>query len=158
MPRLRLAATTILAATAVLAPSYAAASPPVFERFEINDPLAPDPFLTDVCGFPVQSGATGQATFREITTEQTPLLSVFSIGVVVTVVGPGGTARFTDAGSDRAYQTDDGIVLRITGSIPSAGVKGQIIIHFNDPDDPNDDEVIVRGGEFDFQRLCRRID
>lgn len=158
MLHLRLAATTVLAATAVLAPSYAAASPPVFERIEIDDPLAPDPFLTDICGFPVQSGTTGRVTFREITTEQTPLLSVFSIGVVVTVVGPGGTARFTDAGSDRVYQTGEGIVLRISGSIPTDGIKGQIIVRFNDPDDPNDDEVIVRGGEFDFQRLCRRID
>ena len=158
MLRLRLAATTVLAVTAVLAPSYATASPPVFERIEVNDPPTPDPFLTDVCGFPVQSGATGQATFREITTEQGPLLSVLSVAVVVTVVGPGGTSRFIDAGSAREYQTDDGIVVRIAGSVPGGGVKGQIIIHLNDPDDPNDDEVIVRGGEFDFQRLCRRID
>jgi len=85
-------------------------------------------------------------------------MDIVAPGVVVTVSGPGGTARFADAGSDRLFETGDGFVLHVNGSIPGGGVKGHIVDDLDDLDDLDDDVVVVRGSDFGFERLCRRID
>ena len=115
--RLAVSVAGLLAVGALVAPGALAAKP-TFERIAIDETFA-DEFLTEACGFPVETRLFGHVTVRTFDTREKGVTTVTSINIGATATANGREFRFRDVGSDVTRITPDGVViLSITGQVP----------------------------------------
>jgi hypothetical protein len=101
-----------------LAATAAAAQAPVKETITIDETV-PDPFLTEACGVPVTTTATGHLTV--FTFPDRPVgpqeLTTVNVGLVATAGD--NQIRFRDVGIDLLRVQPDGtVILSIVGQVP----------------------------------------
>jgi hypothetical protein len=110
-----LAATTAVAA--VLA-AGAAAAPPTIERIEVDESF-PDDFLTEACGVPVTTTATGHVIMRTFSGEGTGAVELNTLNISLTAAAGDNVYRFRDVGADLVRVEPDGTaILMIVGQVP----------------------------------------
>ncbi|MGY1696705.1 hypothetical protein ACI780_17540 [Geodermatophilus sp. SYSU D00814] len=140
-------AAAVLALVAVPAAPALAAPPQVFP---IEDEFADD-FLTEECGVPVTTTATGQARLREFQ-RASGVVSVFTINVGLVATSEYGSVRFRDVGADLVRIEPDG-----TGYVQ---VSGQVPFDYNGVVryDLETGEVVFQGGRPEStDRVCARL-
>ena len=129
MSRMRLARNAAaLAGVAVLAMTASApAAKPTIERIVINEEFA-DVFLTQACGVPVRTTATGRVTIRTFG-EGSPNAEVSTANIRLVATGPGGSYRFRDVGANRVRIEENGdVILTLTGQLPFQ-FTGRLVIN-----------------------------
>ena len=129
MSRMRLARNAAaLAGVAALAMTASApAAKPTIERIVINEEFA-DEFLTEACGVPVTTTATGRITIRTFG-EGSPNAEVSTANVRLVATGPGGSFRFRDVGANRVRIDENGdVILTLTGQLPF-DFTGRLVIN-----------------------------
>jgi hypothetical protein len=105
--------------TVTLAATAAAAQAPVKEIITIDERDVPDPFLTEACGVPVTTTATGRITV--FTFPDRPVgpqnLTTFNIALVATAGD--NQIRFRDVGIDLLRVQPDGtVIFSMVGQVP----------------------------------------
>ncbi|MGH3013979.1 MAG: hypothetical protein ACRDOP_12940 [Gaiellaceae bacterium] len=102
---------------AVLAAGAAAAKPTI-ERFDVDESF-PDDFLTEACGVPVTTTATGHVILRTFPGEGTGVVELRTINVGLAARAGDNVYRFRDVGADLVRVEPDGTaILMITGQVP----------------------------------------
>jgi hypothetical protein len=115
--RLAVSVAGLLAVGALVAPGALAAKP-TFERIAVDETF-PDEFLTEECGFPVETTAFGHITMRTFDTGDKGVTEVVSVNVGLTATANGREFRFRDVGSDVERITPEGeVILSVTGQLP----------------------------------------
>ena len=110
-----LAATMTVAA--VLA-AGAAAAPPTIERIEVDESF-PDDFLTEACGVPVTTTATGHVIMRTFPGEGTGAVELNTLNISLAARAGDNVYRFRDVGADLVRVEPDGTaILMIVGQVP----------------------------------------
>jgi hypothetical protein len=112
--------TVVVFATVVMcgvAVAPALAGQPTITR-ETVDETFEDEFLTEECGVPVETRATGHQITRTFTDGKGRLIEVFTINVTLTATSEFGTFRFKDVGADVTRITKNGVVHQIIGQLP----------------------------------------
>lgn len=106
----------ILAAAAVVA--SASAAKPTFERITIDE-IAEDEFLSEACGVPVTTQATGHILIRTFEGEGAGPAEVLTVNVALTAMAGENVYRFRDVGADVTRITPDGTaIVMIIGQLP----------------------------------------
>jgi hypothetical protein len=107
----------ILVTLAALAPG-AMAGKPTIQRFTVDETFA-DEFLTEACGVPVTTHASGHITVRTFSGGGTGPAEIRTLNVAVTAMAGDNTYRFRDVGADHVQVKPDGSeILMIIGQIP----------------------------------------
>ena len=100
----------------VLGATAAAAQAPVKEVIQIDDTFD-DEFLTEECGVPVTTTATGRITF--FTVDGVVLQDLTTLNVSFVATAGDNQARFRDVGIDQLRVQPDGtVILSIMGQVP----------------------------------------
>lgn len=104
----------------------AAGAQPEITR-EVVDETFSDPFLAEVCGFPVTVSLSGHTIVRTwLDAGDNPVRDVFTIRVHGSFSAGGQTLRFTDAGMDTAtYLDNGGVQIALHGNLGLTTAKGQ---------------------------------
>jgi hypothetical protein len=103
--------------TVVLGATGAAAQAPVKEVIPIDDEFA-DEFLTEECGVPVTTTATGRITIFTFP-DGTVLQDLTTVNVSFVATAGDNQARFRDVGIDQVRVQPDGtLILSIVGQVP----------------------------------------
>lgn len=105
----------VLSCAAAIAPGSLGAPPTI--THETIDVTFEDEFLTDFCGVPVESHATGKVTIREYE-EGGRLVAGATVNVTIVSTSDFGTVRFRDVGADLTRVTKDGLVHQVIGKLP----------------------------------------
>jgi hypothetical protein len=106
-----------MAVAAVLA-GGAAAAPPTIERIEVDESF-PDDFLTEACGVPVTTTATGHVIMRTFPDEGTGAVELNTLNISLTAAAGDNVYRFRDVGADLVRVEPDGTaILMIVGQVP----------------------------------------
>jgi hypothetical protein len=115
----RIACAAALATTAVTTASPALAQePPVIERIQIEETF-PDEFLTEVCGVPVTTTASGRITTISFSGDGTGPIELRTLNIALAASSGDNTYRFRDVGADLVRIEPDGTaVLSIIGQVP----------------------------------------
>jgi hypothetical protein len=110
-----LAATVTVAA--VLAAGAAAAKPTI-ERFEVDETFVDD-FLTEACGVPVTTTATGHVILRTFSGDGAGPVELRTLNIALTASAGDNVYRFRDVGADLVRVEPDGsAILMIVGQVP----------------------------------------
>ena len=134
----------------VLGATGAAAQAPVKEVIPIDDEFQ-DEFLTEACGVPVTTTATGRITI--FTRPDGVVLQELSTVSISFVASAGDNqARFRDVGIDQVRVQPDGtVIMSIVGQVPF-DFTGVLKIN------PETGEVILEPHhEVDTTRVCERL-
>jgi hypothetical protein len=112
-----------------LAPS-ASATPPTFERINVNETFF-DQDLSDECGFDVTVHEQGHVTIREFSGKRAEDVLV-TLNIAVTVTGrTGNSVTVRNVGKDLTKVQPDGtVVLKASGQSPFA-FKGVLKVNLN---------------------------
>ena len=134
----------------VLGATAAAAQAPVKEVIQVDDEFA-DEFLTEECGVPVTTTATGRVTIFTFP-DGVVLEDMTTLNVSLVATAGDNQARFRDVGIDQVRVQPDGtVILSIVGQVPF-GFTGVLKIN------PETDEVILEPHhEVDTTRVCERL-
>jgi hypothetical protein len=101
----------------VLGATAAAAQAPVKEVIQIDDTFD-DEFLSEECGVPVTTTATGQITFFT-SSDGVVLQNLTTLNVSFVATAGDNQVRFRDVGGDQLRVQPDGtVILSITGQVP----------------------------------------
>lgn len=135
----------------VLWATAAAAQAPEREVIEVDVTLDPDEFLSEECGVPVTTTATGQVTIFTFP-DGTVLQDLSTVNVSVVATAGDNEARFRDVGIDQVRVAPDGtVILSIVGQVPFE-FTGVLKIN------PETDEVILEPHhEVDTTRVCAQL-
>ncbi|HEU6444330.1 MAG TPA: hypothetical protein VFL61_04660 [Gaiellaceae bacterium] len=107
----------ILVVAAALVPG-ALAGKPTFERITVDETFADD-FLTDACGVPVTTHASGHVTVRTFSGGGTGPADITTLNIGLTATSGDNTYRFRDVGADHVQIAPDGTeIVMIIGQIP----------------------------------------
>lgn len=107
----------ILVVAAALVPG-ALAGKPTFERITVDETFADD-FLTDACGVPVTTHASGHVTVRTFSGGGTGPAEITTLNIGLTATSGDNTYRFRDVGADHVQIAPDGTeIVMIIGQIP----------------------------------------
>jgi hypothetical protein len=122
MIRQRLTGVTLLALlvlTAFAAPAAVAGKgKPEIERIHVDETF-PDEFLTEACGVPVTTHAEGLLIIRTFPDDQTGLVEVTTVNLVLTATSGDNSYTFRDVGADLIRIEPDGTaVLMVIGQVP----------------------------------------
>lgn len=158
MRRIRLAVLGGVLSLAVAAP--VAGAQPEFSR-EVVDARFQDPFLSEICGFPVTVSVSGHTILRSwLDADGNPVRDVFTIRVHGSFSAGGQTLRFTDAGMDTAtFLGGGGIQIGIHGNLglvtakghgPILGATGRIVFTDVPVLDENGNPVLDENGDPTF--------
>jgi hypothetical protein len=102
----------------LLLPTLALAAGPTTERVPIDETFD-DEFLSEVCGVPVVTTATGSFTIRSFERDETGAIVVFTVNIGLTATSPYGIAKFRDVGADIYRIGSDGsLTALIAGQVP----------------------------------------
>lgn len=114
----RVCAVAVLALGAALTSPPATAAPPQIDRENVDD-VFDDELLTEECGVPVETRATGQIANLAFDEDGTGVVNVFTINITLTATSGDNTVRFKDVGADVVKVLPDGtLVLAIIGQVP----------------------------------------
>ena len=106
-----------MAVAAVLA-GGAAAAPPTIERIEVDESF-PDDFLTEACGVPVTTTATGHVIMRTFPGEGTGAVELNTLNLSLAARAGDNVYRFRDVGADLVrVEPDATAILLIVGQVP----------------------------------------
>ena len=135
--------------TVVLGATAAAAQAPVKEVIQVNETFA-DEFLTEECGVPVTTTATGRVTV--FTFNGTVLQEMTTLNISLVATAGDNQARFRDVGIDQVRVQPDGtVILSIIGQVPFE-FTGVMKINLDTG------EVILEPQHFaDIPRLCELL-
>jgi hypothetical protein len=134
----------------VLGATAAAAQAPVKEVIQVNDTFA-DEFLSEECGVPVTTTATGRVTIFAFP-DGTVLQEMTTLNISLVATAGDNQARFRDVGIDQVRVQPDGtVILSIVGQVPF-DFTGVLKIN------PETDEVILEPHhDVDTTRVCERL-
>lgn len=106
-----------LALAAVVAPG-ATAGKPTIERFDVDE-MAPDDFLTEICGVDVTTHAKGHVILRTFSGGGTGPVELRTLNIRLTATADGNSYVFRDVGADLTRVEPDGTaILMIIGQVP----------------------------------------
>ena len=119
------------------------------EVIQVNETFQ-DEFLTEACGVPVTTTATGRVTV--FTFDGTVLQNMTTLNISLVATAGDNQARFRDVGIDQVRVQPDGtVILSIVGQVPFE-FTGVLKIN------PETDEVILEPHhEVDTTRVCERL-
>jgi hypothetical protein len=101
----------------LLGATAAAAQKPVKEVIQVNESFADDD-LTDACGVPVTTTATGRVTIFTFPNGQV-LQEMTTLNISLVATAGDNQARFRDVGIDQVRMQPDGtLILSIVGQVP----------------------------------------
>ena len=133
----------------VLGATAAAAQKPVKEVIPVNDTFADD-FLTEECGVPVTTTATGRVTVFTFDGKVLQDLTTLNISLVATAGD--NQARFRDVGIDQVRVQPDGtVILSIVGQVPFE-FTGVMKINLE-----TGEVILEPHHEVDTTRVCERL-
>ena len=153
MTRRRTARAAVAIATAVLLAGggSALAGKPTIERIPLDGTFL-DEFLTEACGVEIMTTERGHVAIR--TFEDARHVEVFTINATLTAVGPGGTIRFKDVGSDLTRIDENGdLITSIHGQVPF-DFNGTLVLN-RDTGEILHDPTAVRFDDVDA--ACERL-
>ena len=133
--RVTVCVTGLLLLAGLTGPATGLGAPPAFERITVDESFV-DEELSEACGVAVTGTARGHITLRTFA-GGSPVATVNTINVGITLTADGRTFRLRDVGADVArVQSDGTVVLLISGQVPFA-FAGALKI------DPATEEVIL---------------
>ena len=133
----------------VLGATAAAAQKPEKEVIQVNDTFADD-FLTEECGVPVTTTATGRVTVFTFGGKVLQEMTTLNISLVATAGD--NQARFRDVGIDQVREQPDGtLILSIVGQVPF-DFTGVLKINLE-----TGEAVLEPHHEVDTTRVCERL-
>jgi hypothetical protein len=102
----------------LLGATAAAAQKPEKEVIQVNDTF-PDDFLTDACGVPVTTTATGRVTIFRFPDDGVGMQEHSTLNISLVARAGDNQARFRDVGGDKVRVHPDGtVILSIIGQVP----------------------------------------
>jgi len=133
----------------VLGATGAAAQAPVKEVIQVNETFA-DEFLTEECGVPVTTTATGRVTV--FTFNGTVLQEMTTLNISLVATAGDNQARFRDVGIDQVRVQPDGtVILSIIGQVPFE-FTGVMKINLD-----TGEVILEPHHEVDTTRVCERL-
>jgi len=133
----------------VLGATAAAAQAPVKEVIQVNETFA-DEFLTEECGVPVTTTATGRVTV--FTFNGTVLQEMTTLNISLVATAGDNQARFRDVGIDQVRVQPDGtVILSIVGQVPFE-FTGVMKINLE-----TGEVILEPHHEVDTTRVCERL-
>jgi hypothetical protein len=133
----------------VLGATGAAAQAPVKEVIQVNETFA-DEFLTEECGVPVTTTATGRVTV--FTFNGTVLQEMTTLNISLVATAGDNQARFRDVGIDQVRVQPDGtVILSIVGQVPFE-FTGVMKINLE-----TGEVILEPHHEVDTTRVCERL-
>jgi hypothetical protein len=134
----------------VLGATAASAQAPEKEVIQVDETFADD-FLTEECGVPVTTTATGRVTLFD-SPDGVVLLHLTTLNISLVATAGDNQARFRDVGADQLRMQPDGtLILSIIGQVPFE-FTGVLKIN------PETGEVILEPHhEVDTTRVCERL-
>ena len=133
----------------VLGATAAAAQKPEKEVIQVNDTFADD-FLTEECGVPVTTTATGRVTVFTFGGKVLQEMTTLNISLVATAGD--NQARFRDVGIDQVREQPDGtLILSIVGQVPF-DFTGVLKINLE-----TGEAILEPHQEVDTTRVCERL-
>jgi hypothetical protein len=115
--RVMVAVIGVLLLAALAVPTAGSGAKPVFERITIDESFV-DEELSEACGVAVTGTARGHVTLRTFA-GGSPVATVNTINVGITLTADGRTFRLRDVGAALArVQPDGSVVLLISGQVP----------------------------------------
>jgi hypothetical protein len=127
----------------------AAAQAPVKEVIPIDDTFA-DEFLTEACGVPVTTTATGRITI--FTFDGVVLQDLTTVSVSFVASAGDNQARFRDVGIDQIRVQPDGtVIMSIVGQVPF-DFTGVLKINLD-----TGDVILEPHHDVDTTRVCERL-
>jgi hypothetical protein len=134
----------------VLGATAAAAQAPVKEVIRVNETFADD-FLTEACGVPVTTIATGRVTMFTFP-DGTVLQNLTTLNISLVATAGDNQARFRDVGIDQVRVQPDGtVILSIIGQVPF-GFTGVLKINLE-----TEEVILEPHHEVDTTRVCERL-
>ena len=133
----------------VLGATGAAAQAPVKEVIQVNETFA-DEFLTEECGVPVTTTATGRVTV--FTFNGTVLQEMTTLNISLVATAGDNQARFRDVGIDQVRVQPDGtVILSIIGQVPFE-FTGVLKLNLE-----TGEAILEPHHEVDTTRVCERL-
>ena len=133
----------------VLGATAAAAQAPVKEVIQVNETFA-DEFLTEECGVPVTTTATGRVTV--FTFNGTVLQEMTTLNISLVATAGDNQARFRDVGIDQVRVQPDGtLILSIVGQVPFE-FTGVLKLNLE-----TGEAILEPHHEVDTTRVCERL-
>jgi hypothetical protein len=134
----------------VLGATAAAAQAPVKEVIQVNDTFA-DEFLSEECGVPVTTTATGRVTIFAFP-DGTVLQEMTTLNISLVATAGDNQARFRDVGIDQVRVQPDGtVILSIVGQVPFE-FTGVLKINLE-----TGEAILEPHHEVDTTRVCERL-
>jgi hypothetical protein len=134
----------------VLGATAAAAQAPVKEVIQVNETVADD-FLTEACGVPVTTTATGRVTIFTFPDGKV-LQNLTTLNISLVATAGDNQARFRDVGIDQVRVQPDGtVILSIIGQVPF-GFTGVLKINLE-----TEEVILEPHHEVDTTRVCERL-
>jgi hypothetical protein len=134
----------------VLGATAAAAQAPVKEVIQVNETVADD-FLTEECGVPVTTTATGRVTMF-IFPDGKVLQNLTTLNISLVATAGDNQARFRDVGIDQVLVQPDGtVILSIVGQVPF-GFTGVLKLNLE-----TGEAILEPHHEVDTTRVCERL-
>jgi hypothetical protein len=104
--------------TVTLGATAAAAQAPVKETIRIDERV-PDPFLTEACGVPVTTTATGRVTMFTFPDRPVGPQNLTTLNIALVATAGDNQIRFRDVGIDLLRVQPDGtVILSVVGQVP----------------------------------------
>jgi hypothetical protein len=134
----------------VLGATGAAAQAPEKEVIQVNVTFD-DEFLTEECGVPVTTTATGRVTIFTLP-DGSVLQDLSTVNVSVVITAGDNQIRVRDVGIDQVRQQPDGtVILSIVGQVPLDFIG---VLKLN----PDTEEVILEPHHFyDIEQICEQL-
>jgi hypothetical protein len=134
----------------VLGATAAAAQAPVKEVIQVNETVA-DEFLTEACGVPVTTTATGRVTIFTFPDGRV-MQNMTTLNISLVATAGDNQARFRDVGIDQVRVQPDGtVILSIVGQVPF-GFTGVLKINLE-----TGETILEPHHEVDTTRVCERL-
>jgi hypothetical protein len=123
---------------------------PVKEVIQVDETVA-DEFLTEECGVPVTTTATGRVTIFTFP-DGTVLQNLTTLNISLVATAGDNQARFRDVGIDQVREQPDGtVILSIVGQVPF-DFTGVLKINLD-----TDEVILEPHHEVDTTRVCERL-
>ena len=136
--------------TVVLGATAAAAQAPVKEVIQVNETFQ-DEFLTEACGVPVTTTATGRVTVFSFP-DGTVLQNMTTLNISLVATAGDNQARFRDVGIDQVRVQPDGtLILSIVGQVPFE-FTGVLKLNLE-----TGEAILEPHHEVDTTRVCERL-
>jgi hypothetical protein len=134
----------------VLGATGAAAQAPEKVVVQVNDTF-PDDFLTEACGVPVTTTATGRVTMFTFPDGKV-LQEMTTVNLSLVATAGDNQARFRDVGIDQVRVQPDGtVILSIVGQVPF-GFTGVLKINLE-----TGEAILEPHHEVDTTRVCEQL-